>query len=126
MAIVPPPRKDYHYDLKKAQEETRRWRKTQKIKAYFVDVQELMDVIKEGNMDAMRIYFGLEEDGTEKMFLVAAERVNNSEGETIEVKDLIDDNTYDINDMIDGDGHFVYDFSNPCPATCDEKSPLMN
>lgn len=126
MAIVPPPRKDYHYDLKKAQDETSRWQKNQKIKAYFVDVQELMDVIKEGNMDAMRIYFGLEEDGTEKLFLVAAERINNSEGETIEVKDLIDDKSFNVDGLIDGDGHFVYDFSNPCPATCDPKSPLMS
>jgi hypothetical protein len=126
MAIVPPPRKDYHYDLKKAKEETKRWRESQKIKAYFVDVEELLDVIKEGNMDAMRIYFGLEEDGTEKMFLVAAERIYNDKGETTEVKDLIDEDTYDADVLRDGDGHFVYDFSNPCPATCDEKSPLMN
>jgi hypothetical protein len=126
MAIVPPPRKNYHYDLKLAQEETRRWRKTHKVKAYFVDVEELMDVIREANMDAMRIYFGLEEDGTEKMFLVAAERLYNKEGETVEVRDLIDDDSFDTDGLIDGDGHFVYDFSNPCPATCDESSPLMN
>jgi hypothetical protein len=126
MAIVPPPRKDYHYDLKKAKEETKRWRESQKIKAYFVDVEELLDVIKEGNMDAMRIYFGLEEDGTEKMFLVAAERIYNDKGETTEVRDLIDEDTYDADGLMDGDGHFVYDFTTPCPATCDEKSPLMN
>ena len=126
MTIVPPPRKDSHYDLKKAQADTKRWRKSQKIKAYFVDVEELMDIIKEGQMDAMRIYFGLDEDGNEKLFLVAAERINNEKGETIKVKDLIDKDTYDDEDMVDGDGHFVYDFSSPCPATCDEDSPLMN
>ncbi len=126
MAIIPPPRKNYHYDLTKAQDETRRWRKTQKIKAYFVDVEELMDVIREGQMDAMRIYFGLEEDGTEKMFLVAAERLYNKDGETVEVRDLIDNDTFDSDGLVDGDGHFVYDFSTPCPNTCDGDSPLMN
>lgn len=126
MTIVPPPRTDYHYDLKQAQIETKRWRETHRIKAYFVDVEELMDVIKEAGMDAMRIYFGLEEDGTEKLFLVAAERVYNDKGETIKVIDLIDEDSYDSETYSDSDNHFVYDFTNPCPATCDEDSPLMN
>ena len=111
----------YRVPVKEASDDTRRWREAQKIKAYAIDKQELLDVIAENKMDAMRIYFGLDPDGKERMFLVAAEKIKDKDGNVLEIKDLIDEDPADGND-----GHFVYDFTNPCPATCDENSPLMN
>jgi hypothetical protein len=122
--------KNYHYPLKQAQKDTERWRAAHRVDAFAVDRQELMDIISEApdEVDTIRVYFGLTEDGYEKMFLVAAKKVvmtTEEDGEEIIViRDLIDQNA-----VAHSDGsveYFVYDFSTPCPPTCDETSPLMN
>ena len=121
---------NYHYPLKQAQKDTERWRAAHKVDAFAVDKQELLDIINEApdEVDTIRVYFGLTEDGYEKMFLVAAKKevmTTEEDGEeVIVIRDLIDQNA-----MAHSDGtveYFVYDFSNPCPPTCDDLSPLMN
>jgi hypothetical protein len=123
---------DYHYPLKKAQEDTKRWRKTQKVHAFAIDRQELIDIINEApkEVDVVRVYFGMDEHGYEKMFLVAAKKelISGIDGEddkeVVFIKDLIDANS---ETKADGTEEFyVYDFTNPCPPTCDPDSPLMN
>jgi hypothetical protein len=111
----------YRVPLKEASEATKHWRNSQKINAYAIDKQELLDVIAENEMDAMRVYFGLDKDGKERMFLVAAEKIKDKFGKVILIKDLIDEDPLDGNS-----GHYVYDFTAPCPNTCDDESPLMN
>ena len=122
--------KHYHYPLKQAKKDTERWRASHKIDAFAIDRQELMDIINEApkEVDTIRVYFGLTEEGEEKMFLVAAKKVfmtTEEDGEEIVIiKDLIDQNA-----KVNSDGtveYFVYDFTNPCPPTCDDDSPLTN
>lgn len=122
--------KHYHYPLKIAKKDTERWRAAHKVDAFAIDRQELMDIISEApeEVDTIRVYFGLTEDGEEKMFLVAAKKVvmtTEEDGEEVVViRDLIDQNA-----KVNSDGtveYFVYDFTTPCPPTCDDLSPLMN
>lgn len=122
--------KNYHYPLKRAQKDTERWRASHRIDAFAIDKQELLDIINEApdEVDTIRVYFGLTEDGYEKMFLVGAKKeimTTEEDGEKIIViRDLIDQNAVA---HLDGSiEYFVYDFTNPCPPTCDESSPLMN
>lgn len=121
---------NYHYPLKQAQEDTRRWREAHKVDAFAIDKQELLDIINEATdeVDTIRVYFGLTEDGYEKMFLVAAKKevmTTEEDGEeVIVIRDLIDENA-----VTQSDGtveYYVYDFTGPCPPTCDDLSPLMN
>ncbi|MES2518858.1 MAG: hypothetical protein V4585_12165 [Bacteroidota bacterium] len=123
--------KHYHYPLKQAQKDTERWRKTQRVHAFAIDRQELADIISEApdEVDTIRVYFGMTEDGNEKMFLVAAKKeimTTEEDGEeVIIIRDLIDEDAA----VAHSDGtveYFVYDFTNPCPPTCDDTSPLMN
>jgi hypothetical protein len=122
--------KHYHYPLKVAKKDTERWREKHRVHAFAVDKQELLDIIAESHKEAdtVRVYFGLTEDGYEKMFLVGARKVEmttEEDGEEIIViRDLIDQDA-----VAHSDGtveYFVYDFTTPCPPTCDETSPLMN
>jgi hypothetical protein len=120
----------YHYPLKQAQKDTARWRASHKVDAFAIDRQELVDIINEApdEVDTIRVYFGLTEDGHEKMFLVAAKKeimTTEEDGEeVIVIRDLIDQNA-----VTKADGsveYYVYDFTSPCPPTCDDESPLMN
>lgn len=122
--------KDYHYPLKQAQKDTARWRETQVVHAFAIDRQELIDIINEApdEIDVVRVYFGMDANGHEKMFLVAAKKEvvksDEDEQETIIIRDCIDQNG-----VTQEDGsveYYVYDFTNPCPPTCDDESPLMN
>jgi hypothetical protein len=119
----------YHYPLVIAQEDTRRWRKKHIVHAFAVDKQELLDVIGEVSMDAIRFYFGYDDKGHEKMFLVGAEKIKmttEEDGEEIiYIKDLIDPDVNEDGEAIKAE-HYVYDFTNPCPSVCDPESPLMN
>ncbi len=116
----------YHFPIEVAREDTRRWRAAHKINAFVVDKAELLDVIAEDQMKEMRIYFGIDDKGFEKMFLVGAKNVVtiSEEGfEKVIVRDLIDYNTDEDAEVVIQ--HFVYDFSRPCPPLCDDLSPLM-
>lgn len=79
------------------------------VKAFRVDVNEIQEILQEAGTDYIRLYFGI--DGTtEKLILVAVDEYDN---------DIINPTV---------NGHVksgTYDFTNPCPPTCDDQSPLM-
>ncbi|HYF33352.1 MAG TPA: hypothetical protein VD993_19640 [Chitinophagaceae bacterium] len=111
----------YSIPLAEACEYTRRWRERgHTVKAFAIDVAELNDVINEiknihFEMKAIRVYFGYKE-------------VNGNLEECLVLVGL-DDNGNDITGyMAKGTEHSgTYDFTRPCPDTCDTSgSPLLN
>ena len=107
----------YQIPLETAIAWTARWREFQQDhkpepidnkKAFRVNVQELQDVINNipGEVTDIRFYFGLDDAMTEHMVLVGVDKEN---------KDLY---TYE------GQA-YTYDFTHPCPSTCDIDSPLF-
>jgi hypothetical protein len=79
------------------------------IKAFKIDMQEVNDMLREVGVSSIRAYFGLD-NGIEKLVLVAVDANGN---------DIINPTV---------DGHIIsgtYDFSQPCPPTCDPSSPLV-
>jgi len=106
----------YEISLDTAIEWTGRWRSFQaehkpspidNKKAFRVDVAELQEVITNipGEVTDIRFYFGLDDQLSEHMVLVGVNGEN---------KDL-----YEIEGK-----PYVYDFTHPCPSTCDIESPL--
>ncbi len=79
------------------------------IRAYTIDWEDLSDIYETTGVHGMRVYFGVNE-GEVSLLVVGV----NEAGE----------------DMIDysnrGYGYQkVFDFTRPCPSTCDPKSPLQ-
>ena len=106
----------YDLPLETAVEWTARWRAFQQEakpdptndkKAFRVNVQELIDVVKgiPDQVEYVRFYLGLDDELTEHMILVGVDKDN---------KDLC---TYEGQSC-------TYDFTHPCPSTCDVDSPL--
>ncbi len=83
------------------------WRKdpNNTVKAFLIPQIDITELLAEEEVQDVRAYVGIDGDGTHKLMLV---------GVDVEGNDLID---YDNN-------HLIYDFTKPCPDTCDIKSPL--
>ena len=93
--------------LECAQQWATNWRSNPEntVKAHLipqVDITELF--ANEGGVD-IRAYIGVDEDGVNKLMLVGVDKDGN---------DLINDEKK----------QFIYDFTQPCPSTCDVDSPL--
>jgi hypothetical protein len=104
---------NFKYPIDVAKRDVARWRQTCKINGFAVKKSELREIMDANDMEDMTCYFGLNELGEMKMFMVADASVGSARS-----NDDADDPENDNSDQ------YVYDFSHPCPPTCDENSPL--
>ena len=106
---------NFKYPIEIARRDVDRWRQTSKINGFAVKKAELREIMDANGMEDMTCYFGLNELGEMKMFMVADKSVGvaGADGDTVSVGAG--------NDNAD---EFVYDFTSPCPPTCDPNSPL--
>lgn len=74
------------------------------VKAFTIPMIDFTQILAEGAV-SIRAYLGNTDGNEKKLLLVGVDDQNR--------------------DMIDYDnGHYVYDFTTPCPAMCYEPSPL--
>ena len=99
---------NFNYPIDVAKRDVARWRQTCKINGFAVKKSELREIMDSSDMEDMTCYFGLDETGAMKMFMVA-----DSSDKTVDTTKLQDDAD-----------EYVYDFTHPCPPTCDPNSPL--
>jgi|RhiMetdeSRZDD1v2_1073273.scaffolds.fasta_scaffold00608_25 hypothetical protein len=115
----------YQIPLADAERYTARWREDHRgsDKAFTINVQELKDIIDELGrrhhhhcpIEQIRVYFGIKDDGKEGLILVGVDK----DGKDITTLPPTSDGA---DDDVDNSG--TYDFTKPCPDTCDETSPL--
>lgn len=123
---VPKPNKRNTISLEIAKDWTDRWRNIDSnykahndCRAFNIPLIDLQEVIKEKGVASVRGYIGVEEiivEGEpvfiEKLIIVGVDAAG---------KDMI---TSSNGVTLDDDGGDIYDFTNPCPNTCDDISPL--
>ena len=93
--------------LQQAQQWAAKWRlnPANTVKAHLIPEIDITQLLAEEGVANVRAYIGIDENGTNKLMLVAV----NADG----------------NDMINEDlGQYIYDFTIPCPSVCDVDSPL--
>lgn len=123
-------KKPKNIPLKEAQTWVKCWRKKQgsynkhhRIKGFLIPMEDLKAIAAEPEVANVRAYIGVQEkqDGkktiTEERLLLVGVRADGT--------DII----YDTENGVVGtdptdDG--IYDFTEPCPNTCDESSPLFD
>lgn len=102
-----------------------RWRqlegdynKHHELKAFLIPKVDLLEVLEEG-IDAARAYIGIDDDGVERLMIVGTKY----DPKTDTYVDMITEtsNKSEVSAQINGD---IYDFTQPCPTTCDIDSPL--
>ena len=109
--------------------------KVDPIKAFTirsVDVAEAIGLpvakLKSAKYSHLRIYMGLDSINADsavfKIYLTPVDSARLSKGNP--GKDVILNGPYrgNGNELGDGDGPYVLDFSQPCPSACDDGSPL--
>ncbi|WP_298882148.1 hypothetical protein [uncultured Polaribacter sp.] len=122
---VPKPNKKNTITLKTAKNWAKRWRKMEssynkynECRAFNIPLLDLQEAIAEGAA-SVRAYIGVE-----KMMV---------EGEKVYIEKLmivgVDKNGKDMissedGETLDPESDFIYDFSEPCPESCDPNSPL--
>ncbi|MEW5675191.1 hypothetical protein ABGT15_02655 [Flavobacterium enshiense] len=94
--------------LETAQAWAQKWRATPgaTVKAHLIPQIDITQLMNEEGVVDVRAYIGIDETGENKLMLVGVDANGN---------DLIDD----------ANGQYIYDFTRPCPDTCDVKSPLF-
>ena len=113
----------YSIALSDACRYTRRWREAgNSIKAFTIDTQELTDIITELGVKHMkevkqvRVYFGIKDDNKEALVLVGVDEFGNDITSFMKPESAA---------KVEGEEESgTYDFTRPCPDTCDEESPL--
>jgi len=113
----------YNIPLEDAARYTARWREDHRDsdRAFTIDVQELKDIIDELGrrhhhqcpIKEIRVYFGIKDDGKEGLILVGVDK---------DGKDIT--SLPPTPGRADLDNSGTYDFTKPCPDTCDNTSPL--
>lgn len=95
--------------LKQAQEWAANWRSNPEntVKAHLIPEVDVTQLLNEPGVENIRAYIGVDEKGINKLMLVGVDADGN---------DMIDDAA----------GQYIYDFTKPCPDTCDPKSPLYS
>ncbi|MFK8059184.1 MAG: hypothetical protein AB8B78_03740 [Polaribacter sp.] len=125
---VPKPNKRNTISLRIAKDWTARWRKMESnynsyndCRAFNIPLKDLQEVIKEKKVASVRGYLGVEEkiiEGEpvyiEKLIIVGVDANG---------KDMIKLSKED-SEVLDPEDGDIYDFTDPCPATCDDGSPL--
>ena len=77
------------------------------IKGYLIPEDDIVQLKDQPDVTDIRAYMGIDDTGEHKLMLVGVDKEGN--------------------DLIDPDnGHYIYDFTTPCPTTCDTKSPLFS
>lgn len=95
--------------LATAQAWAKNWRDNQPdtVKAYLIPQVDITELMGEPNVQDVRAYCGIDENGNYKLMLVG-----------------VDANGVDL--INEAAGAYIYDFTEPCPRTCDTTSPLYN
>jgi hypothetical protein len=109
--------------LKTAQKWANRWSKKEgdynkhhQLHAFLIPKVDLFEVLSEG-VDAVRAYIGVDDAGVEKLMIIGTK----FDPETGIYVDMIT-----IGDTTVGAvKNDIYDFSQPCPTTCDPNSPMF-
>jgi hypothetical protein len=76
-----------------------------KVKAHLIPRIDITELFAEDGVVDIRAYIGIDDEGCNKLMLVGVDKDGN---------DLIDEEKGDL----------IYDFTKPCPDTCDIKSKL--
>ena len=98
---------DNSIPLETAQEWATKWVESQPadaVKAHLIPMEDFTALSKEDGVVNIRAYIGIDGDGTNKLMLVG-----------------VDANGKDMISNTD----LIYDFTLPCPNTCDTDSPLF-
>lgn len=77
------------------------------VKGHLVSRTDIFELYSKTGVEDVRVYMGIDEAGLQKLMLV---------GVDVNGKDLIDS----------AKGYYIYDFTAPCPNTCDTSSILYN
>ncbi|MGH2667365.1 hypothetical protein [Flavobacterium sp.] len=93
--------------LQTAQEWAARWRENplNTVKAHLIPRVDINELLAEKYVVDIRAYIGVDDQGVNKLMLVGVDAAGN---------DLINASN----------GDYIYDFTQPCPNTCDVDSPL--
>lgn len=93
--------------LEQAQEWAKNWVSNPEntVKAHLIPEIDVTQLLAEPGVANIRAYIGVDENGVNKLMLV---------GVDADGKDMIND----------AEGQYIYDFTMPCPSTCDVDSPL--
>jgi hypothetical protein len=106
--------------LKEAQKWAKRWTKKEgnynkhhKMNAFLIPKVNLLEVLAE-DVDAVRAYIGVNDDGVEKLMIVGT-KYDQSTGIYVDMITVGDENIVNA----------IYDVTQPCPPACDPKSPML-
>ncbi|WP_300564456.1 hypothetical protein [Flavobacterium sp.] len=93
--------------LETAQQWATNWRSNPEntVKAHLIPQIDITQLLNEKDVQDVRAYIGVDEDGVNKLMLVGVDAKGN---------DLINEDA----------GQYIYDFTLPCPNTCNITSPL--
>lgn len=93
--------------LQTAQAWAKKWRDTpgSTVKAHLIPQIDITQLMNEKDVVDIRAYIGIDDNGENKLMLVGVDANGN---------DLIDD----------ANEQYIYDFTKPCPTTCNVTSPL--
>jgi len=93
--------------LETAQAWAQKWRDTPgaTVKAHLIPQIDITQLMNEKDVVDIRAYIGIDDNGENKLMLVGVDANGN---------DLIDD----------ANEQYIYDFTKPCPTTCNVTSPL--
>ena len=93
--------------LQTAQAWAKKWRDTPgaTVKAHLIPQIDITQLMNEKDVVDIRAYIGIDDNGENKLMLVGVDANGN---------DLIDD----------ANEQYIYDFTKPCPTTCNVTSPL--
>lgn len=107
--------------LETAKKWTQRWRqeestynKYHKCIAFNIPLVDLQQVLAEKSVASVRAYLGVDDNDVEKMIIVGVDANG---------KDMI---TFAKDSTLKGgdDNGGIFDFTEPCPISCDKTSPL--
>ncbi|KDC44844.1 hypothetical protein, partial [Pseudoalteromonas fuliginea] len=79
--------------------------------AFLIPKDDLTQVLAQG-VDAVRAYIGVDENNVEKLMIVGTKY------------DAATDTYVDMLPEKSAEGGNIYDFTRPCPPSCDSGSPL--
>ncbi|AXG74391.1 hypothetical protein DVK85_09160 [Flavobacterium arcticum] len=104
--------------LDTAQSWAKKWRKEEgtynshhEVHAFLIPKEDLIEVLEEG-VDAVRAYLGVDDLNEEKLMIVGTRY------------DAATDTYVDMTPNKVIDAGYIYDFTRPCPPSCDSASPL--
>ena len=127
---IPTPSGINTISLNQAKEWAGNWRnlesnynKYHKIHAFNIPKLDLIEVLNEENVESIRAYIGVKEttnkkgetEFEEKLMIVGVDEKG---------KDLLPSSTIGKTLATESDESGIFDFSRPCPTTCDQESPL--